>query len=134
MPLHILFRLVSGILAIRRHAGKLGTRGSHVGPFPHQIIGNRAAQTGIGDVVRGVGGLRHIAAGDLVLALGAGLDAGELMGDRVVDGLIVAQLEMQKGMMLDGAPVAAEQRVRADEINGAGNSPRRILAKILFGS
>ncbi len=41
---------------------------------------------------------------DLVLALGAGLHAGELVGDRIFDRLIVADLEMQKRMLLDGAP------------------------------
>ena len=71
--------------------------------------------------MRGIGGLRQIAARQLVLALGAGLDARELVGDRVVDGLIVAQLEMQERMVLDGAPVAAIDRVGADEIDGAGD-------------
>ena len=59
--------------------------------------------------MRRIGGGRHIAAGDLVLALGAGLDAGELVRDRVFDRLIIAELEMQERMVLDGAPVAAEQ-------------------------
>ena len=59
----------------------------------------------------GIGGLRQIAARQLVLALGAGLDARQLVGDRVVDRLIVAELEMQERMVLDGAPVAAIDRV-----------------------
>jgi hypothetical protein len=41
--------------------------------------------------------------------------------DGVFDGLIVAELEMQEGMMLDRAPMAAEQRMRADEVDGAGD-------------
>ena len=56
-----------------------------------------------------------------MLALSAGLDARQLVDDRIIDRLIVTQLEMQERMMLDGAPVAAEQRVRADEIDGAGD-------------
>ena len=69
----------------------------------------------------GIGGLRQIAARQLVLALGAGLDPRELVGDRVFDGLIIAQLEMQERMMLDGAPVAAIDRVAPEEIDGAGD-------------
>jgi len=42
-----------------------------------------------------------------VLALGAGLDAGDLFPDRVVDGLVVAELEMQEGDVFDAALVAA---------------------------
>ena len=61
--------------------------------------------------MRRIGGGRQIAARELVLALGAGLDAGELVRDRVFDRLIVAELEMQERVMLDRAPVAAEQRV-----------------------
>src|SRR5262249_9117400 len=41
------------------------------------------------------------------------------MFDRELDRLIVADLEMQKRVMLDRAPVAAEQGVGADEIDGA---------------
>ena len=71
----------------------------------------RAPQAGVGDVMRRIGGLRQIAAGDLVLALRAGLDAFRAPRDRKIDGLIIANLEMQERMMLDRAPVAAEQRV-----------------------
>ena len=61
--------------------------------------------------MRRIGGDRQVAAGELVLALGAGLDALELVVDGEVDGLVVAELEMQERVVLDGAPVAAEQRV-----------------------
>src|SRR5262245_17955826 len=87
---------------------------------PEEVL-DRAPQCGIGDVMRGIGGRRHIAARDLVLALGAGLDPGELMLDGVLNRLIIAEFEMQERMVLDGAPVAAEQRVRADEVDGAGD-------------
>jgi hypothetical protein len=46
-----------------------------------------------------------------MLALRAGLDTRHFVGDRVVDGLVVAKFEMEEGMMLDRAPVAAEQRM-----------------------
>ena len=60
-----------------------------------------------------------------MLALGAGLDARELALDGVLDRLIVAELEMQERMMLDAAPVAAEQRIGADEVDGAGDPASR---------
>ena len=85
--------------------------GRHIGALALEIVGDRAAQAGIGDVVRRIGGGRQVAARDLVLALRAGLDARELVRDRVVDRLVVAELEMQERMVLDRAPVAAEQRV-----------------------
>src|SRR5579883_2523095 len=82
-----------------------------------EIFVDGAAQAGIGDEMRGIGGARLVAAGELVLALRAGLDDLEAMLDGVVDCLVVADLEMQERMMLDRAPVPAEQRVRADEID-----------------
>ena len=72
-----------------------------------------------------IGGLRQVAARELVLALGAGLDARELVRDRVLDGLIVAELEMQERVMLDRAPVAAVERVAADEIDARRRSSAR---------
>ena len=54
--------------------------------------------------MRRIGGDRQIAARELVLALGAGLDARELVLDRVFDGLVVAELEMQERVVLDRSP------------------------------
>src|SRR5712672_2641612 len=71
--------------------------------------------------MRGIRGLRQISARDLVLALRTGLDGFQTAPDRKVDGLIIADLEMQERMMLDRAPVAAEQRIGTDEIDGAGD-------------
>src|ERR1700732_3973740 len=92
-----------------------------IGALALEIIRDRAAQIGIGNVMRGVGGLRQVAARDLVLALRAGLDRFEAALDGEIDRLVVADLEMQKRVMLDRAPVAAEQRVRSDEVDGAGD-------------
>ena len=60
-----------------------------------------------------IGGDRHIAARELVFALRAGLDHRELVGDRIVDRLVIADLEMQERVMLDRAPMAAVERVRS---------------------
>ena len=61
--------------------------------------------------MRAVGRRRQIAAGELVRALRAGLDPREPMRDGEVDGLVVADLEMQEGMLLERAPIAAVERV-----------------------
>ena len=102
-------------------AGELLAGRLHIGALALEIVGDRAAQARIGDVVRRIGGDRQVAARELVLALGAGLDAGELVRDRELDRLVVAELEMQERVVLDRAPVAAIQRVGADEVERAGN-------------
>src|SRR5262249_14289308 len=48
-------------------------------------------------------------------------DALDPMPDRVFDGLVVAQLEMQARVVLDGAPVAAVEAVAADHVQRAGD-------------
>src|SRR5258708_3475099 len=92
-----------------------------VSAFALQVIRNRPAQVGIGDVMRRVGGLRQVSARQLMLALGAGFHRFQAALDGKVDRLVIADLEMQERMVLDRAPVAAEQRVRSDEIDGAGD-------------
>ncbi len=59
------------------------------------------------DVVGRMGGYRPVAARKLMLALRTGFDNAELAIDRKVDGLMVADLEMQEGVILDAAPIAA---------------------------
>jgi len=46
---------------------------------------------------------REVAPRQLVLALGSGFDTREAAGNGELDGLIVADLEMQEGVMLDSA-------------------------------
>src|SRR3546814_10270486 len=62
---------------------------------PQELL-DRAAVAGIGQPMGAVGGRRQVAALDLVLALGTGLDAREAVGDGIVDGLVVAGLEVQE--------------------------------------
>ena len=71
--------------------------------------------------MQGVDGHRHIAARDLVFALRARLHAGKALCDRIFDGAVIAELEMQAGMILDRAPVAAEKSLAADEIERPGD-------------
>src|SRR5882672_155298 len=47
---------------------------------------------------------RHVAALDLVIALRTRLDPLQAVRDRVVDGLVVAGLEMQEGVALQASP------------------------------
>jgi len=70
--------------------------------------------------MRGIGRLRQVAARDLVLAPAP--PASTIRKPRWIAksiAVIVADLEMQERVMLDRAPVAAEQRIRADEIDRA---------------
>ena len=94
-------------------------RGLHIGALALEVVGDGAAQGGVGEVVGGIGGDGAVAARQLVLALRAGLDALQAARDREVDGLVVADLEMQERMVLDAAPVAAVERVGADEVERA---------------
>ena len=66
-----------------------------------EVVGDRIAQALVGDPVRGIGGHRQVAARELVRPLGAGLDPLEPVGDGVVDGAVVAGLEVQEAVILD---------------------------------
>src|SRR6056297_4074819 len=71
-----------------------------------EIVLDGARKALIGEPVQRMGFYGQVAAGDLVLALGTGLDRIQPVGDGVVDGLVIAGLEMQAGVMLDRAPIA----------------------------
>src|SRR6476620_5224743 len=73
------------------------------------------------DQVRAIGRGGEIAAGKLVLALRSSFDDGEAVRNGEIDGLVVANLEMQVAVLLECAPIAAEQRILADEIQRAGD-------------
>src|SRR3982074_1611932 len=107
--------------AKRRSVDEFARGLRHIGAFALEIVRYRSAQVGVGDVMRRIGGLRQIAARQLVLALRARLDGFQAAPNRKLDRLVIADLEMQKRMMLDRAPVAAEQGIGADEIDGAGD-------------
>ena len=79
------------------------------------------------DQVAGVREHRLEAARELVLALGAGVEAREALADAEVDALVVAGLEMQLRVVLGAAPVAAVERVGADDVERAGNDLAPVL-------
>src|SRR3569833_3523405 len=105
--------LLGQILAERRGRRKLFRGGFDISALALEVVGAGPAQAGSGNVVRRIGGVRQVAPRQLVLALGAGFDPAQSVPDGIVDGLVVADLEMQERVMLDGAPVAAVQRVGA---------------------
>src|SRR5882757_7505520 len=107
-------RRVISAFAERAGLGKLAPGLGDIGALALEVIGNRAAQIRIGDVVCRVSSLRQISARQLVLALRAGFDRFQPALDREIDRLIIADLEMQERMMLDRTPVAAEQRLRTN--------------------
>ena len=86
-----------------------------------QVVGHRPAQAGMGDVVEGMGGDGQVAARQLVLPLRPGLDPLQPARQGKIDGLMIADLEMQEGVVLDAAPVPAVERLAADEIDRAGD-------------
>src|SRR3990167_4098538 len=90
-------------------------------PLRIEIARDSLAKSRISDPVGGAGKDRLIAAGDLVLALRAGLHPGESALDREFDRLMVADLEMQERAILDPSPIAPIERVAADEVERAGD-------------
>jgi hypothetical protein len=58
----------------------------------------------------------QIASSELVRTLGARLDAREFMSNGELDGLVVADLEMQIGVLLNASPVTTIEGVGADEV------------------
>src|SRR6266700_6902692 len=109
------------VLPERGGFGKLPARRLDVGALAAQIIGDGAAQGRIGDMMGRIGHDRNIAPRDLVLALRPGFDPGKPMRNRIFDGLIITQLEMQERVVLDRTPVASIERMGADEIDRAGD-------------
>ena len=69
---------------------------------------------------------RFIAARELVLALGSGLNRREPIANDPFDGAIIAELEMQERPVFDGSPIASVKCVAADEIERSGNRPATI--------
>jgi hypothetical protein len=103
-------------LAVGRLLGQQRNLASNRKPLALEIIGDSAAQRRIGNVVGAVGLDWQITSGELVCPLGSGFYAREVVRDRELDGLVVADLEMKIGMLLDRAPIAAIERVGADEV------------------
>src|SRR3974377_928776 len=106
-------------LSKRRHLCELFARCRQVGALAFEKIIDCSPEPRIDDVMRRISCRRKIAARYLVLALRSRLDTRKPVLDGVLDGLVIAEFEMQEWVVLDGAPMPTEQRVGADEIDGA---------------
>ena len=74
-------------------------------------------------------GHRLVTARQLVRALRPGFDLGQAMADGEVDCLIIAGLEMQAGVVLGAAPIAAIESIAADEVQRPGDPAAVAFAK-----
>src|SRR6516164_4195884 len=92
-------RRLLGRFPERAEFGEFAAGFRDIGALSSQVVVDGAAQAGIGNEVCGIGRLGQVAACDLVLALRAGLDVFATAVDRKFDRLIVADLEMQEGVM-----------------------------------
>ena len=92
-----------------------------LGALPREEAADGLTESRILDPVRRVRLHREEAAQELVLALGAGVEAGEPVPDAVLDQAVVADLEVQAAVLLGAAPVAAEEGIAAREAVGAGH-------------
>src|SRR5690606_18097867 len=104
-----------------RHRGEGADFRIDLATLGAQIARNRLPKAGIADPVRGPRQDGFIAAGYLVFPLRAGFDPRQAAFDRIVDRLMVAEFKMQKGAIFSAAPIAAEERVAADEIQRPGD-------------
>ena len=57
-----------------------------------------------------------------MLALRACFDPFELVGDGLLDRLVIAELKMQERVIFNRAPMPAEQRIGTDEIQRAAEA------------
>ena len=89
--------------------------------FVLQEIGDRAPQSLMGDVMRGIGRTGKVAAQKLVTALRARLHAREPLFDGEVDSLVIAGLEVKERNVADATPVAAIKRFAVEEIERASD-------------
>ena len=98
--------------------------------FARQKIRDRARELRVREPVRRIRRRRHETAREFVFTLGAGLEAFKAVGDAVLDGHVVAGLEMQAGYMLGTAPVASVKRVAPAKNNAPpiAVEPRRASA------
>src|SRR5262245_41685080 len=66
---------------------------------------------------------RQEAACVLVLASRAGLEAAQTTADALVDSLVKAHVEMQKGALFTGSPIAPIQGVFSEQIERSSDRP-----------
>ena len=85
--------------------------GSHpidVLAFMSEVVGDSATKTGVSNVVGGMRCDREVATRQFVFALSPGLDLFKAVNNGKIDGLVIANLEVEEGMVLNTAPVSPE--------------------------
>ena len=87
-----------------------------------------ALERRVADLVGAVRQGGEEAAGELVLALRAGLEESEATLDGELYRLVVAELEVQVAPLFGGAPVAAVERPVLEEVERASDRAARRLA------
>ena len=107
------------VFAIGTKLGQVSIEAGDHFAFAREKTLDRFAQPWIGNPVSGICFHGQVTASQLVLALGAGFDARQSGGDSEVDRLIVANLEMQRGVMFYRSPVAAVEAIAADKVERA---------------
>src|SRR5258708_2732721 len=116
------------LAAERRQIGELVHLVLDGDALPLHEIGHGSGATGIANPMGAVRCAREIAAAYLVGPLRAGFHPPQSPCDGEVDGAVVARLEMQEREIAEAAPVAAIERVAADEIERAGDEALLLLA------
>ena len=72
----------------------------------------------------GAVGLRGLETAEVLeAAAGAGFETDQRLVDAVLDGGVVADVEVQVAVVLEGAPVAAVEGIGAADVEGAGDDP-----------
>ncbi len=89
--------------------------------FAREVIADRPAEGGIGNVVRRPCQSRLEPATHLVLALGARLEAPDAPLDAELDPLVITGLEMQAVVLGSRAPIAPVERLGLPEEYGGGD-------------
>ena len=103
-------------------------RVGRLGALSLEVALDRVREARVGEEVRAPGRLRVEAAHLLVVAAGAGLEAGEAVFDAVCDAGVVADGEVQVLDVLGGAPVAAVEGVALLDVRARRRSECRRAA------
>src|SRR5207237_6848122 len=86
--------------------------------LPHGPLEPRVAESVGAERLR-----RQEAPRQLVLPSGASFEGPQAPRDAVLDGMVEAYVEVQEGVLLEGAPVAPEEAILRGDVEGAGDEP-----------
>ena len=101
-----------------------GDPGLDLAPFAREEVGDRAAQSVVRNIVGAMRQRGVEAAQPLVFAAGARLEARDSVGDAMLDGRVVADVEVQVLQVLEASPVTPVEHARLLQVEGPGDSLR----------